>query len=120
MASKKHVVMARSASAKRNGVKTSKGTLSFNGKPMMYVDDDVADEIDKTDGLKGTGDVWVHEDPRRNWSERYKPDGVHSYFYGASKKYASAWKDFEKRRKDKHAAKKSKVSRKNHQKREEG
>lgn len=98
---KKHIVMARSERAMKKGVKTSKGTLSFKGKPMMTVSDDIADEIDKTDGLKGNGDVWVHEDPRRNWSERYKPDGVHSYFYGASSNYADAWKDFERRRKRK-------------------
>lgn len=102
---KRHVVMARTERARKEGVKTSKGVLSFKGKSMMTVDDDVANEIDKTDGLKGTGDVWVHEDPRRNWVERYKPDGVHSYFYGASKRYASAWDDFEKRRKDKKARK---------------
>ena len=108
MPKKKHVVMARTDHARKNGVRTSKGTLSFKGKPMMYVDDDVADEIQKTDGLKGTGDVWVHEDPRRNHVERYKPDGVHSYFYGASGRYADAWEEFEKRRKRKQrAAKKS-------------
>lgn len=99
--SKKHVVMARTERAKKHGVRTSKGTLSFKGKPMMYVDDDVADEIQQTDGLKGTQDVWVHEDPRRNHAERYKPDGVHSYFFGASRKYADTWEEFEKRRKRK-------------------
>lgn len=98
---KKHIVMARSEQAMRNGVRTSKGTLSFKGKSMMSVSDDIAEEINQTDGLKGTGDVWVHEDPVRNHAERYKPDGVHSYFYGASSKYADAWKDFERRRKRK-------------------
>lgn len=101
MAKRKHIVVPRSEKAMKDGVRTSKGVLPFKGKSMMYVDDDLADEIDKTDGLKGTKDVWVHEDPRLNWSERYKPDGVHSYFFGASRKYADAWEEFEKRRKRK-------------------
>ena len=101
MSKKKHIVMARSERAMKQGVKTSKGTLSFNGKPMMSVSDDIADEIDKTDGLKGAQEVWVHEDPVRNHADRYKPDGVHSYFYGASRRYADAWDAFEKRRKKK-------------------
>ena len=104
---KKHVVMARTEKARKEGVVTSKGKLSFKGKPMMYVDDDIADEIDKTQGLKGNQDVWVHEDPRLNWSTRYKPDGVHSYFYGASRNYASAWEDFERRRKDRKRSKRA-------------
>lgn len=93
MAKKKHIVMARSEAAMKKGVKTSKGVLPFRGKSMMYVDDDVADEIDKTDGLKGTQDVWIHEDPRLNWTERYKPDGVHSYFFGQQKHTHWVWAD---------------------------
>lgn len=93
MAKKKHVVMARSEAAMKKGVRTSKGTLSFKGQSAMYVDDDVADEIDKTDGLKGTQDVWIHEDPIRSWNERYKPDGVHSYFFGHQKHTHWVWAD---------------------------
>lgn len=93
MAKKKHVVMARSDAAMKKGVRTSKGTLSFKGQSAMYVDDDVADEIDKTDGLKGTQDVWIHEDPIRTWTERYKPDGVHSYFFGQQKHTHWVWAD---------------------------
>jgi hypothetical protein len=73
---------------------------------MMYVDDDIADEIDKTQGRKGNQDVWVHEDPRLNWSTKYKADGVHSYFFGSSKQYADAWEEFEERRKKKKGKKK--------------
>ena len=93
MAGKKHVVMARSEQAMKKGVRTSKGILDFKGQSMMTVDDDVADEIDKTDGLKGTQDVWIHEDPRRNWSDRYKPDGVHSYFFGQQRQVTWVWAD---------------------------
>lgn len=93
MAKKKHVVMARSDAAMKKGVRTSKGTLSFKGQSAMYVDDDVADEIDKTDGLKGTQDVWIHEDPIRTWTERYKPDGVHSYFFGQQRQVVWVWAD---------------------------
>lgn len=106
MPKKKHIVMARSEAAMKKGVMTSKGRLSFKGQSMMTVDDDIADEIDKTDGLKGTQDVWVHEDPRRNWTERYKSDGVHSYFWGGgSRKYAEGYdRIFKKRKRNKRAS----------------
>lgn len=99
--------MARTEKVVKDGVITSKGKLDFKGKSMLYVDDDVADEIDQTQGLKGNQDVWVHEDPRLNHTERYKADGVHSYIFGATTSYSRAWDNFEKRRKDKkriHAA----------------
>ena len=94
---KKHIVVARTRKAIDDGVTTGKGHLDFKGKSMMYVDDDIAEEINQTQGLKGDGDVWVHEDPRLNWKTRYK-DGVHSFFFGPSKSYANAWEEFEKRR----------------------
>ena len=100
MAKKRHIVMPRTTRIQKEGIVTSKGKLSFKDKTMMYVGDDIADEIDQTQGLKGTGDVWVHEDPRLNWTERYKADGVHSFFFGATNRYADAWEAFEKRRKD--------------------
>ena len=102
MAKKKHIVVARTQEAIDKGVDTSKGHLDFKGQTMLYVDDDsIADEIDHTSGLKGNQDVWTHEDPRLNWTERYKADGVHSYIWGASPSFSRAWDDFEQRRKDK-------------------
>lgn len=99
MSKKKHIVVPRTERALREGVTTSKGKLKFNGRQMIAVDEDIANEIEKTDGLKGTQDVWTHEDPRRNWSERYKADGIHSFFFGSSPRYSDAWDEFIRRRK---------------------
>lgn len=116
MKKKKHIVMARSEKAIQDGVVTSKGKLDFKGKSMMSVDADIANEIEYNQGLRGTGDVWTHEDPRRNWSETYKADGVHSFFFGSSPRYRVAWDEFEERRKARrHAAKRRKVSNKESQ-----
>jgi hypothetical protein len=52
-----------------------------------------AKEIDKVLGEKGTGEVVVTEDI-------VKETG-HTYTFGASKKFADAWDEFEKRRKRK-------------------
>lgn len=101
---KKHVVMARTPGVVEKGITTSKGKLDFKGKSMMYVDDDLADEIDQTQGLKGNQDVWVHEDPRLNWKTKYKANGIHSYFFGMTTAYSKAWDAFEKRRKKRQGA----------------
>jgi|SRR3990172_6130072 len=108
MAKKKHLVMARTPEAMKKGVQTSKGTLSFQGKSGMIVNDDVVDEIEKTQGLKGTGDVWTMEDQRYTHDSHYKADGVHSYIFGATSRYAAAWEAFERRRQKRiHAGEKS-------------
>ena len=102
MAKKKHIVMARTEKAMREGIDVGDKHYDFNGQSMLYVDDDSkANEIDYTSGMKGEQDVWTHEDPRLNWTERYKADGVHSYVFGATPNYARAWDEFEKRRRDK-------------------
>ncbi len=107
MAKKKsYLVMSRNTGVVDKGLQTGKGRLRFkNGKTSMFVGDKaLADEIDSIHGLKGSGDVWVHEDPQ---SEPFLRDdgivgkGVHRYFWGASSRFASAWEEFEKRRKDK-------------------
>jgi len=98
---KKHLVMPRTPEALKNGVETSKGILMFNDNQPIHVEDDIANEIEAHQGLKGTGDVWTHEDPRLNHFERYNADGIHSYFWGTDIKYANAWEAFEKRRTDK-------------------
>jgi len=107
MAKKKsYLVMSRNTDVVDKGLKTGKGTLKFkNGKTSMFIGDkSLADEIDVAHGLKGSGDVWVHEDPQ---SEPFLRDdgvigkGVHRYFWGASPQFSSAWEEFEKRRKDK-------------------
>lgn len=92
MANKKHVVMARDTRVAQEGVQTSQGTLKFNEHGSAYVDADIANEIEHTQGLKGTGEVWTHEDPVGNWMTTYKADGVHSYFFGVpSKAYEKGW-----------------------------
>lgn len=106
MKKKAYLVMSRNEKVLDSGLKTDKGNLKFKkGKTSMIVGDSaLANEIDKVHGLKGTGDVWVHEDPQ---SEPFLRDdgaqgmGVHKYFWGASKGFANAWEEFEKRRKDK-------------------
>ena len=107
MAKKKaYLVMSRNKNVLETGLKTDKGNLKFkDGKTSMFVGDAaLANEIDKVHGLKGSGDVWVHEDPQ---SEPFLRDdgangmGVHKYFWGASPRYSNAWEEFEKRRKDK-------------------
>lgn len=98
--------MSRNTSVLEKGLKTEKGKLKFKkgASSMMIGDEGLANEIDKVHGLKGSGDVWVHEDPR---SESFLRDdgregrGIHRYFWGASPRYANAWDEFEKRRKDK-------------------
>jgi hypothetical protein len=88
----------------KNGLATGKGNLTFkNGKSSMLISDEsLAKEVDTQHGLKGTGDVWVAEDQR---AESFLRDdgqnGVHRYFWGATPRYANAWEQFEKRRKDK-------------------
>jgi len=103
---KAYMVMSRNPGVLDTGLKTGKGKLKFkNGKNAMFVGDAaLANEIDTVHGLKGSGDVWVHEDPR---SEPFLRDdgaigaGVHRYFWGPSSRFSNAWEEFEKRRKDK-------------------
>jgi hypothetical protein len=107
MAAKKaYLVMSRNTNVLDAGLKTDKGHLKFKkGKTSMMVSDPaLANEIDKVHGLKGSGDVWVHEDPQ---AEPFLRDdgrigmGIHKYFWGASPRYSIAWEEFEKRRKAK-------------------
>ncbi len=106
MTKKSYLVMSRNPGVLETGLKIGKGKLKFkNGKNSMFIGDEaLAREVDVIHGLKGSGDVWVHEDPQ---SQPFLRDdgaigaGVHRYFWGASPRYASAWEEFEKRRKDK-------------------
>ena len=50
-----------------------------------------AREIDKVLGMKGTGEVVV-----TNYEDK---EQGHTYTFGASKRFADAWEEFEKRRK---------------------
>lgn len=105
MAKKKSVMIAaRNARVQKEGLKTSKGTIDFKGKSMLHIGDPaLAQEIDSEYGLKAKGDIWALQDERHEQHINYKEDGVHGYFFGPSKKFANAWDEFEKRRKDKKA-----------------
>ena len=79
---KKHVVMARTPEIMKDGIPTSQGHLHFGGKATALVDASIANEIESEQGLKGTGEVWTHEDPRGNWMDRFKTLSGHKYFFG--------------------------------------
>jgi hypothetical protein len=102
---KAYLVVPRNTQTAQNGLPTGKGILDFKGKTSMTIcDESLANEVDSQHGLKNTGDVWVAEDQR---GESFLRDdgpvgvGVHRYFWGASPRFANAWENFEKRRKDK-------------------
>lgn len=106
MAKKAYMVMARDPKVLETGLTTGKGKLKFKKgqNSMMIGDEALANEVDQIQGLKGSGDVWVHEDQRAESflrDEGREGAGVHRYFWGASPKYHNAWIEFEKRRKDK-------------------
>lgn len=80
--------------------------LTVGGRPKKFAangtfetsDEGEAREIDKVLGAKGTGEVAVT-------SFTQKEPG-HTYTFGASRTFATAWDEFEKRRKDKKSQKK--------------
>jgi hypothetical protein len=63
-----------------------------------------AKEIDKVLGAKGTGEVVV--------TPYEEKEQGHTYTFGASQKFANAWEEFEKRRKDKKPKRNAKRRRK--------
>jgi len=84
---RKHIVVPRSESVLLDGIKTSKGKLDFKGKTAMWVDDDLASEINTQHGEKGSNDLWVCEDERLGWHEMNDRDtdgnnrGIHHYTF---------------------------------------
>ena len=92
---KKHLVMARNAEIQEKGLETSKGHLDFNGQSSMLVEESIANEIESHQGLKGSHDVWTHEDPRYNWENRFGGGSGHRYFFGAppSRRYRKNYRD---------------------------
>jgi len=109
MKNKRYMVVPRTPEAQEKGVDTGKGHLDFGKRSALWVEDHVvATDIDQKSGLKGRGDVWVHEDPMYEWhldNEGSSMDGrnhdVHNYTFGPTASYSRAWEEFEKRRKDK-------------------
>jgi hypothetical protein len=73
---------------KQSGLRTGKGKLNFGKKTAQWVDDPaVAQEIDTTYGLKGSGDVWVEQDENLEWHEQNDGQtdgrnlGIHHYTF---------------------------------------
>jgi hypothetical protein len=69
------------------GLSTTKGNFEFNGKTARIVDESLATEIDTQHGLKGSGDVWVHQDENLEWHEHHDGNtdgrkvGIHHYTF---------------------------------------
>ena len=102
------MVVPRTKEAKILGFDAGRGRRRFGKKSALFVSSEAeAQEIDTTVGLKGSKDVWVHEDPMYEWhlhndgSTNGQNIDTHHYTFGASRRYANAWEAFERRRKDK-------------------
>ena len=92
MKKKKYVVMPRNTRIAQTGLKTDRGVLDFKGKSMMYLNsDELAGEVDGEYGLNGSGDVWVHTDPRAEHQLNYHADPASKSFFGATKAFTDAW-----------------------------
>jgi len=84
---KKFIVVPRTEKAVLDGLDTSKGKFGFGGKTARIVDQSTANEIDSQHGLKGSGDVWVHEDENLAWHEHHEAGtdgrklGIHHYTF---------------------------------------
>jgi hypothetical protein len=88
MKKKRYIVVPRTDEAKRRGIKTGKGNLTFGNKSAQWVDDPViASEIENDYGKKGSMDVWVAQDENLEWHERHdgmtdgKNAGIHHYTF---------------------------------------
>lgn len=77
------LVMARNTKIKETGLRTSKGTLHFNGNSGMHVSDPgLVAEIESQYGRGGgTGDVWTHQDEHLEHQRNYHEDGIHHYMF---------------------------------------
>jgi hypothetical protein len=99
MKKKRYIVVPRTEEAKRKGIKTGKGKLTFGGKSAQWVDDPaIASEIDKEYGKNGSMDVWVAQDENLEWHEKHdgltdgKNMGIHHYtFAGVDTSNFKVW-----------------------------
>ena len=75
--------------------------IDFRGKTATYVRDrGIADEIENTYGLRGSGDVWTSQDERYESSLRDE-GGTHRFFFGSNSAFRRGWeKIFEKEKED--------------------
>jgi hypothetical protein len=99
MKKKRYIVVPRTESIQKSGLKTGKGKLTFGKQTAQWIDDPaLAREIDTQHGLKGSGDVWVAQDENLEWHERNdgetdgKNVGIHHYtFSGVDTSYFKVW-----------------------------
>lgn len=119
MAKKVHryVVKPRTKKAMENGLKTTQGRVSFDGKTQkILTDPTLASEIDSQYGLKGkANDVYVYQDERLEWHDSNDKDtdgvdrlsGGHRYFFAnSSRSYQNNYdRIFRTGKKVKHAGK---------------
>lgn len=92
MGKKNFLVVSRDADVPGGGLDIGENHINFHGKTAKIITDPgLADEIDKTHGLKGSGKVWVERDERLNNHTTYHEDGIHTYFFGSSRKFAERY-----------------------------
>lgn len=91
MKKKRYIVVPRTEEAKRRGIKTGKGNLTFGTKSAQWVDDPViAKEIENDYGKNGSMDVWVAQDENLEWHERHdgmtdgRSKGIHNYTFAGT------------------------------------
>lgn len=88
MKKKRYIVVPRTEEARRDGIRTGKGTLKFRNQTAAWVDDPaIAREIDSTYGRKGSMDAWVAQDENLEWHEKHDGStdgrnvGIHHYTF---------------------------------------
>lgn len=108
MKKRRYIVVPRTINAQKKGLRIGAGNMTFGRKTARWVDDpEVAREIDKEYGVKGSGDVWVAQDENLEWHEKHdgqtdgRKRGVHHYTFGAMTSPAAQefWKRYEKKKK---------------------
>lgn len=95
MPNKRYMVIPRTPKALKEGITVGGKHRSYKGKTAMYVKDQAeAEEIVQTVGMKGTGEVLVHEDDRVERfvrDEGVKGRGIHHYHWGYNSAFAQGW-----------------------------
>lgn len=104
---KRYIVVPRSESVMLNGIQTGKRKINFGKQTAKWVSDpEEAREIDQQYGLKGSGDVWVHQDENLEWHEDNgghtdgRNKGTHHFTFGpqTSKAAEEFWERYEKKK----------------------
>lgn len=108
---KAYVVYPRTKEIAKSGIKIRGKKKRFTGGSFMNLNENDAKEVSD---VYGKQNLHVVEDEQlaravnaEKWdmTENNNVKVLHHYNFGATKKYASAWDEFEKRRKDKNPKK---------------